>query len=130
MTIKRIPMSSGLLTEPGQGANGPSVLPQAAVSTEMLNVQATGTRRERHRALNAGDGTRQLLLSGFCTMLVGLSAGLLTAFLFGGIGPQGAHSNAGWLSLMIAMMSTPFAILLLLLGGAKWLRNLGLSRVR
>ena len=125
MTIKRIPMSTGLLTETRQSA-----APSAVASVPGLEADPTATQRERHHALNAGDGTRQLLLSGFWTILVGLTAGLLTVFLFGGVGPQGAHTNAGWLSLMVAMMSTPFAILLLLLGGAKWLRNLGLSRVR
>ena len=129
MTIKRIPMAStSLLTEPAQRAAEQGALPKALPSTEVPGVQATATRSERHRALNAHDGTRQLLVSGLWTMLVGVTAGLLTALLFGGIGPQGAHTNAGWLSLMIAMMSTPFAILLLLLGGAKWLRNLGLSK--
>ncbi len=82
-----------------------------------------------HQALNAADGTRQLLISGFWIMLVGLAAGLLAATALGGISRQGAHSNAGWLALMFAMMSTPFAIMLLLLGGAKWLRNRRISRI-
>ena len=119
MTIKRMPVAHGVVAdrfssgEPLSGA-------RAAASAQ--------TRREKHCALNAADGTRQLLVSGAWTMLVGVLAGLLTAFVFGGMGPQGAHSNAGWLSLMVAMMSTPFAILLLLLGGAKWLRNYRLSK--
>ncbi len=114
MTIKRMPTPQGLLAE------------QPAANLRAV-VQA-GTLKQRHRALNASDGTNQLLISGFWTMLVGVTAGLLTMFAFGGMGPQGAHSNAGWLSLMVAMMSTPFAILLLLLGGAKWFRNLRLSK--
>ncbi len=126
MTIKRIPISHGLLTE-AELTSAEQRASESSVAAP-LRTEAAGSRRERHRALNGSDGTRQLLLSGFWTLLVGLSAGLLTAFLFGGIGPQGAHTNPGWLSLMIAMMTTPFAILLLLLGGAKWLRNYGLSK--
>jgi len=120
MTVKRIPAPQSLLTEPDP--------PGAKTLGHALGSINSRTRRQRHRALNAEDGTDQLLVSGFWTMAAGLIAGLLAMYAFGGIGPQGAHSNAGWLSLMVAMMSTPFAILLLLLGGAKWLRNLGLSR--
>ncbi len=109
MTIKRMPVPQGLVADKDAG---------------LLSARP---RRARHRALNAADGTNQLLVSGFGTLLVGVVAGLLTMFAFGGMGPQGAHSNAGWLSLMVAMMATPFAILLLLLGGAKWLRNFRLS---
>jgi hypothetical protein len=112
MTIKRMPAPQGFVAEA-----------PAAPSTT-----AARTRRQRLHALNAADGTHQLLISGFWTMLVGILSGLLTVFVFGGMGRQGAHSNPGWLSLMVAMMSTPFAIMLLLLGGAKWLRNLNLSK--
>jgi hypothetical protein len=121
MTIKRMPAPPALLTEQAQG-HGHGTL------GHVIDTAQTRTRRERHRTLNAADGTLQLLVSGFWTMLVGLVAAALTVFVFGGVGPQGAHSNPGWLSLMVAMMSTPFAILLLLLGGAKWLRNYGLSK--
>jgi hypothetical protein len=120
MTVKRIPAPQSLLSEPD--ATGAKTLSHALTSAGQR------TRRQRHRALNAEDGTDQLLVSGFWTMSAGLVAGLLAMYAFGGIGPQGAHSNAGWLSLMVAMMCTPFAVLLLLLGGAKWLRNLGLSK--
>jgi hypothetical protein len=121
MTIKRIPVPEGF---------APSENPLAGTSplTGGEATEGERTRRERHRTLNAEDGTNQLLASGFWTMLVGGIAAALTLLVFGGVGPQGAHSNAGWLSLMISMMSTPFAILLLLLGGAKWLRNYGLSK--
>lgn len=119
MTIKRMPVSGIVEAEPQRGA----------LASERRYARLD-SRRQRHRALNASDGTIQLLVSGFWTMLVGLVAGALTLFVFGGVGPQGAHSNPGWLSLMVAMMSTPFAILLLLLGGAKWLRNYGLSKDR
>lgn len=68
------------------------------------------------------DGTRQLLFSGFWILVVGLGTALATRFLFGGIGEHGPHTNAGWLSLIVAMMCLPFGTMLLLLGGAKYLR--------
>ncbi|HVW78663.1 MAG TPA: hypothetical protein VHB45_13705 [Alloacidobacterium sp.] len=70
-----------------------------------------------------GDGTRQLLQSGFGTLAVGLLAAALAQFAFGGIGPQGPHTNSGWLALIVAMMCLPFGSLVTLLGVAKWLRN-------
>ena len=103
-------------------------------STEGRNSAAAGdlyrglSPQEVHRALNREDGTRQLLVSGVWIAIFGLFAMLPVLTLFGGVGPQGAHSNAGWLSLMVALMSEPFGVLLLALGGAKWLRNRSLSR--
>jgi hypothetical protein len=69
------------------------------------------------------DGTRTLLQGAFWTLLVGLLAAVATRFLFGGIGIHGPHTNAGWISLIVAMMCLPFGCMLLLLGGAKYLRN-------
>lgn len=69
------------------------------------------------------DGTRALLKAGFWIMLVSLLCLLLTETVFGGIGIYGAHSNSGWLFLMFALMGVPFSLMLLVLGGAKWLRN-------
>jgi len=70
-----------------------------------------------------GDGTRALLKAGFWIMLFSLLSLLLTETVFGGIGIYGARSNGGWLSLMFALMGVPFSLMLLILGGAKWLRN-------
>jgi putative exporter of polyketide antibiotics len=70
-----------------------------------------------------GDGTRQLLQSGLATLGAGILAAALAQFVFGGIGPQGPHTNSGWLALIVAMMCVPFGFLLSLLGFAKWLRN-------
>jgi hypothetical protein len=70
-----------------------------------------------------GDGTRQLLQSGGGTLAAGILAAALTQFVFGGIGPQGPHTNSGWLLLIVAMMCLPFGFLLSLLGVAKWFRN-------
>ena len=71
----------------------------------------------------SNDGTRQLLQSGIGTFSAGILCAVLIQFVFGGIGPQGPHTNTGWLLLIIAMMCLPFGFLLLLLGLAKWLRN-------
>ncbi|MHB1958782.1 MAG: hypothetical protein ACYCO5_07095 [Acidobacteriaceae bacterium] len=74
------------------------------------------------------DGTRALLKAGFWIVLASLLSLLLTEKVFGGIGIYGARSNAGWLSLMFALMGLPFGLMLLVLGGAKWLRNRRLRR--
>ena len=74
------------------------------------------------------DGTRQLLRTGGGTLLAGLLAALLTRTVFGGIGPQGPSTSAGWLSLLVAMMCLPFGLLAFLLGVAKWLRNRHIQR--
>lgn len=69
------------------------------------------------------DGTRQLLKWGGWTLVAGIVCALATKFLFGGIGPQGPHTNSGWMALIVAMMCLPFGFLLFLLGTLKWLRN-------
>jgi drug/metabolite transporter (DMT)-like permease len=69
------------------------------------------------------DGTRQLLQAGVWTLAAGVLAALLTATVFGGIGPQGPHTSSGWLVLIIAMMCLPFGSMAFVLGAAKWLRN-------
>lgn len=74
------------------------------------------------------DGTRALLKAGFWIVLCSLLSLLLTETVFGGIGIYGARSNSGWLSLMFALMGLPFGLMLLVLGGAKWLRNRRLRR--
>ena len=74
------------------------------------------------------DGTRALLQAGFWIMLIGVLSLIATETVFGGIGIDGPHNNGGWLTFMFAMMGIPFALLLLVLGGAKWLRNRRLRR--
>ncbi len=74
------------------------------------------------------DGTRALLKAGFWIMLISLLCLLLTETVFGGVGIYGARSNGGWLFLMFALMGVPFSLMLLVLGGAKWLRNRRLKR--
>jgi hypothetical protein len=56
-------------------------------------------------------------------LLAGLVTALLTATVFGGITRQGPHTNAGWLSLIVAMACLPFGAMLFALGAAKWFRN-------
>lgn len=70
-----------------------------------------------------GDGTNQLLKSGGWTLATGIFFALLTKFALGGIGPQGPHTNSGWMALIVTMMCLPFGFLLFLLGALKWLRN-------
>jgi drug/metabolite transporter (DMT)-like permease len=80
------------------------------------------------RASLPDDGTRPLLQGAFWTLLTGILAALATLFVFGGVGIHGPHTNGGWLSLIVAMMCLPFGCMLLVLGGAKYLRNLRLAR--
>lgn len=65
--------------------------------------------------------TRQLLRTGSAIFLTGAVAALLVATVFGGIGRQGPHTNAGWLALMVAMGCLPTGTLTLALGLAKLL---------
>jgi hypothetical protein len=74
------------------------------------------------------DGTRQLLQGGASIVGTGLLAGLLLVTVLGGFSPTGAHTNSGWLALIIALMCLPFGSLLLALGVAKWLRNRAIAR--
>jgi hypothetical protein len=69
------------------------------------------------------DGTNQLLKWGGWTLATGIFFALLTKFALGGIGPQGPHTNSGWMALIVTMMCLPFGFLLFLLGTLKWLRN-------
>ena len=91
-------------------------------------AQHTVARTRTARTPLPDDGTRQLLQGAFWTLLVGILAAAATRFLFGGIGIHGPHTNSGWLSLIVAMMCLPFGCMLLLLGGAKYLRNRRLAR--
>ncbi|HUB19265.1 MAG TPA: hypothetical protein VL990_11570 [Acidobacteriaceae bacterium] len=76
------------------------------------------------------DGTRALLHAGGWMLLAGIVMALLTATVFGGISRQGPHTNAGWLSLMVALMCLPFGLMLFTLGAAKWFRNRRIARQR
>jgi uncharacterized membrane protein YidH (DUF202 family) len=69
------------------------------------------------------DGTRQLLGGGLSILGFGLLAITLLFAVLGGVGTDGAHTNAGWLALVIGMMCVPFGLMLSALGLAKWLRR-------
>jgi hypothetical protein len=101
------------------------------VTNPSSHTETSAEARARVRAIRASlpdDGTRQLLQGAFWTLLTGILAALATRFLFGGVGVHGPHTNAGWLSLIVAMMCLPFGCMLLALGGAKYLRNRRLAR--
>jgi hypothetical protein len=74
------------------------------------------------------DGTTQLLRWGSVICAVGAVAVVLLLTVFGGVSVEGAHSNPGWLALIVGMMCLPFGLMLTLLGAAKWLRRRGISR--
>ncbi len=94
-----------------------------ALKEDMPFVAEVSPNPAESTAPSAGDGTRQLLHSGICTLAAGLLAVALAKFVFGGIGLQGPHTNSGWIALIVAMMCLPFGSLLLLLGLAKWVKN-------
>lgn len=74
------------------------------------------------------DGTRQLLQWGGSIVGMGVLAGLLLETVLGGYSRTGAHTNAGWFALIVALGCIPFGCMLLTLGVAKWLRNRSLAR--
>lgn len=67
------------------------------------------------------EDTRLLLRTGGGCVAVGLFFAFLMLTVFGGVTPQGPHTNSGWLALMVAMMCLPFGTILLALGVAKYL---------
>ena len=91
-------------------------------------AEKIATRTRAPRTPLPDDGTRPLLQGAFWTLLIGILAALATRFVFGGVGIHGPHTNGGWLSLIVTMMCLPFGCMLLLLGGAKYLRNRRLAR--
>ena len=99
-----------------------------AKAAASIAARPRAQRAPMPRAPMPDDGTRPLLQGAFWTLLAGILAALATRFLFGGISAHGPHTNSGWLSLMVAMMCLPFGCMLLLLGGAKYLRNRRLAR--
>jgi hypothetical protein len=76
------------------------------------------------------DGTRQLLHWGGSIVGAGVLAGVLLEACFGGYSRTGAHSNAGWLALIVMLGCIPFGGMMLALGIAKWLRNRRIAQGR
>jgi hypothetical protein len=108
----------------------PAASPASDTQASATQISATqgATHARRARTPLPDDGTRQLLQGAFWILLTGLLAAAATRYVFGGITAHGPHTNAGWLSLIVAMMCLPFGSMLLLLGGAKYLRNRRLAR--
>ncbi len=67
--------------------------------------------------------TRTLLRSGIGIFSTGILAALLTVTLFGGVSQQGPHTDAGWLTLMLAMGCLPTGLLTLILAVTKVIGN-------
>jgi len=86
------------------------------------------SRNDLNPQSNNDDGTIQLLKGGSLILAVGVVSFLLLMIAFGGVNVEGAHSNPGWLALIIAAMCLPFGLMLTLLGVAKWFRNRSLNR--
>jgi hypothetical protein len=63
--------------------------------------------------------TRKLLIAGISIFGTGVISAALALIAFGGIGPQGPHTNPGWLTLMLAMGCLPVGFLTLLLALSK-----------
>jgi hypothetical protein len=59
--------------------------------------------------------TKKILRTASFILGTGLLSVLLIFTLFGGIGPQGPHTNTGWLFLMLAMACLPTGSLTMLL---------------
>ncbi|MFZ1086802.1 MAG: hypothetical protein WAN35_17705 [Terracidiphilus sp.] len=69
------------------------------------------------------DGARPILRAGLWMLAAGFFAVLLLQTLLGGFSHTGAHTNLGWMALIVALMCIPFGGLLTALGVAKTLRN-------
>jgi hypothetical protein len=63
--------------------------------------------------------TRTLLRTGLLIFGTGVVAVALIFTAFGGVTPQGPHTNMGWLALMLAMGCLPTGFLTLLLAALK-----------
>ncbi len=63
--------------------------------------------------------TQKLLRTGLAIFGAGVLAVLAIELLFGGMGRQGPHTNAGWLALMLAMGCLPTGALTLVLACMK-----------
>ena len=63
--------------------------------------------------------TRKLLRTGLCIFGTGALAVLAVFTVLGGMGPQGPHTNSGWLALVLAMGCLPTGTLTLVLAFMK-----------
>lgn len=63
--------------------------------------------------------TRVLLRTGLAIFTTGVAGAVAIPLFFGGIGHQGPHTNAGWLSLVLALGCLPTGTLTLFLAALK-----------
>jgi hypothetical protein len=63
--------------------------------------------------------TKKLLRTGLTIFGTGVLASLATLTIFGGVSRQGPHTNAGWLSLVLALGCLPTGFLTLILATMK-----------
>jgi hypothetical protein len=63
--------------------------------------------------------TRKLLYSGLAIFGTGVLSAAAMLTVFGGVGPQGPHTNLGWLALVLAMGCLPTGTLTLVLAVLK-----------
>ncbi len=86
------------------------------------------TQRDLWRTLNAQDGTQALMRTGGWTLLTCAIAFALVGTVLGGMTPQGPRTLAGWMAVIVALMTLPFGMIVFALGVAKSLRNRHLAR--
>lgn len=87
-------------------------------------MQANPPHEDARRLTPYDGGTRQLLQWGGSMVGVGLLCAVLLVTVLGGYSRTGASTNTGWFALIVALMCLPFGGLLLILGIAKWRKNL------
>jgi hypothetical protein len=75
-----------------------------------------------HEDDRRGQDASQLMKAACWFLVTGVAALVLVLTVFGGVHEHGPHTNGGWVLLVLGLMCIPLGILLLLLGGAKWLR--------
>jgi hypothetical protein len=93
-------------------------------------MAASAREPKSNKTVLPDDGTRQLLQGGGSIVGTGVVAGILLETVLGGFTRTGAHTNAGWLALIVVLGCIPFGGMLLVLGLAKWLKNRRIVRSR
>ncbi|ACO31299.1 MULTISPECIES: hypothetical protein [Acidobacterium] len=89
---------------------------------------SSAVERALWKKLNAQDGTLALLRTGGWTLFACGLAYVLAGTVLGGMTPQGPRTIAGWMAVIVSLMTLPFGVLVFLLGLAKALRNRRLAR--
>lgn len=79
------------------------------------------------RLRRSDDETRQLMTGGAGTLAAGLLAAALTITVFGGVDHNGAHSDPGWILLLVAFGCLLCGFIAVALGAVRWLKNRRMS---